>query len=220
MKIVRIVSLPGLAIFLTMCNPVREQQKSISQLDKRAREIKAYAQKNGYSTRFCFLLDMRLESGLKRFFVYDLSGNKVAFSGLVTHGNCDQNFLEKARFSNTPGGECTSTGIYKVGYSYYGQYGKTYKLYGLQNSNSNAFKRALVLHGNSFVPDQESYPKPICNSSGCPMVSFAFLNKLSTVIDKSPKPVLLWVYDKPVQPVISIPSFTINWFNKRKEKKG
>lgn len=195
MKTVRIASFTGAVILLTMCSPVKEQQKKLSPLDGRAQEIKIYAQKNGYSTRYCFLLDMRIESGLKRFFVYDLIKNSVDFSGLVAHGSCDQNFLKEARFSNTPGGGCTSIGIYKVGHAYKGQYGKAYKLYGLQNSNSNAFNRAIVLHSLSCIPDEESYPKPICNSSGCPMVSIAFLKKLSSIIDKSEKPVLLWVYN-------------------------
>ena len=203
MKMVTLVFFTGLAFFLTKCSPVREQQRSLSEIDRRAQEIKLYAQKNGYSSRYCFLLDMRMQSGLKRFFVYDLSNNRVAFSGLVSHGDCDQNFLKTARFSNTPGSGCTSIGIYKVGSAYYGQYGKAYKLYGLQETNSNAFNRAIVLHGNTFIPDQENYPRLICNSSGCPMVSFSFLDKLSSVIDKSPKPVLLWVYDRPPQPMIS-----------------
>jgi len=194
MKVIRIASLCGIAFILTMCSTVIKQQKNLSELNKRAEEIKLYAQKKGYSTRYCFLLDMRLHSGLKRFFVYDLSKNAVLFSGLVAHGCCDQNFLKQARFSNTPGQGCTSIGIYKIGHAYYGQYGKAYKLIGLQNSNSNAFNRGIVLHSYRSVPDEESYPKPICNSSGCPMVSFTFFKKLSFILDGSNKPVLLWVY--------------------------
>ena len=199
MKVIRIASFSGIAFLLTMCSTVNKQQRNLSELNKRAEEVRIYAQKKGYSTRYCFLLDMRLHSGLKRFFVYDLNKNAVLFSGLVAHGCCDQNFLKQARFSNTPGQGCTSAGIYKIGYAYYGQYGKAYKLIGLQNSNSNAFSRSIVLHSNRWVPDEESYPKPICNSSGCPMVSFAFLNKLSFILDGSDKPVLLWVYGRPAQ---------------------
>jgi hypothetical protein len=197
MKTVREISLAGLVFCLTMCCPTRQQQKTLSQLDKRAGAIKLFARKNGYSTRYCFLLDMRIQSGLKRFFVYDLSRDMVAFSGLVAHGSCEQNLPKKASFSNSPGSGCSSIGIYKVGCAYYGQYGRSYKLYGLQNSNSNALKRSVVLHGYSCVPDEECYPKPICNSLGCPMVSPAYMKKLSAVIDKSAKPVLLWIYDTP-----------------------
>ena len=204
MKTVRILSFIVFAFFLTTCSLVRNQEKSLSQLNRRAQEIKIYAQKNGYSTRYCFLLDMGVQSGLKRFFVYDLTRNMVVFSGLVAHGSCDQNFLKAARFSNTPGSGCTSIGIYKVGCAYYGQYGKSYKLYGLENSNSNASRRLVVLHSNRFVPDQESYPKPICNSSGCPMVSPTFLKQLSSIIDKSNKPVLLWLYNTPAPQIAKI----------------
>ena len=223
MKTVRVASLTGIGFLLAMCSPVHEQQKNQSPLNSRAQEMRAYtekkmispvseqkknqsplnsraqemkmyAQKKGYSNRYCFLLDMRLHSGLKRFFVYDLTKNTIAFSGLVAHGSCEDEFLIQAKFSNKPGGGCSSIGVYKVGCSYYGQYGKAYKLYGLENSNSNAFKRAVVLHSYSCVPDQEIYPKPLCNSSGCAMVSSAFLKNLSSLIDKSNKPILLWIY--------------------------
>jgi hypothetical protein len=197
MKTVKIAFVIGMVFLVTTCSPLRKQHKRLSQLDKRAKAVRMYAEKKGYSTTYCFLLDMRLQSGLKRFFVYDMSRNKVAFSGLVAHGSCDQMFLKEARFSNESGGGCTSIGLYKVGYPYHGQYGKAYKLYGLEESNSNAFSRAIVLHGYNCVPDKEPYPKPICNSSGCPMVSFDFLNKLSGVIDQSDKAILLWVYNMP-----------------------
>ena len=196
MKTLRISFFAGAILLLTMCSSIRKQHKELSNLDRRANEIKMYAEKKGYSTRYCFLLDMSLPSGLKRFFVYDMTNDTVVFSGLVAHGCCDEEFLKEARFSNEMGSGCTSIGVYKVGYAYNGQYGKAYKLYGLQNTNSNAYDRAIVIHGNPFIPDVESYPKPICNSNGCTMVSFAFLNKLSCIIDKENKSILLWVYEK------------------------
>jgi hypothetical protein len=177
-----------------MCGPARHS----SQLTKRAEEIRIYAEKRDYSTRYCFLLDMHMPSGLKRFFVYDLNNNTVAFSGLVAHGSCDENFLKKPRFSNSGGSGCTSMGIYKICGAYYGQYGKSYRLYGLEKTNSNALSRSVVLHAFRCVPDEECYPKPICNSLGCPMVSSLFLKRLALIIDRSNKPVLLWVYDIPI----------------------
>jgi hypothetical protein len=203
MKTVRIAFLVGAAFLLTMCSPFIQKQKSLSKLDKRARAVKMYAERKGYSTRYCFLLDMSLQSGLKRFFVYDMAKNKVAFSGLVAHGSCDEIYPKEVKFSNASGSGCTSMGLYKVGYTYNGQYGKAYKLYGLQKSNCNAFSRAVVLHGYSCVPDTECYPKQICNSLGCPMVSYGFLKKLSVIIDQSDKPILLWVFDKPAAQVQS-----------------
>ena len=195
MKTLQMVILTGAVCLLTMCSPFRQQLRTAAQLERMAAVMKVYAQNKGYNTRYCLLIDMRLESGLKRFFIYDLVKKKVAWSGLVAHGSCEQQFLREARFSNKSGGECSSLGVYKVGKRYYGKYGKSYKLHGLQPSNSNAYNRAIVLHSFTCVPDVERYPKAICNSSGCPMVSPAFLQKLSNVIDGSGKPVLLWLFD-------------------------
>ena len=153
-----------------------------------------YIQQHGYSTEYCFLIDMSICSGKNRFFVYDIRKNNIILSGLVAHGNCNTHFLELARFSNAPSCGCSSMGKYKVGTSYMGEFGKSYRLYGLDSSNSNAFKRAIVLHGFGPVPDEEIYPKVLCNSFGCPMVSRSFINKLSEIIDKSDKPILLWIY--------------------------
>jgi len=195
MKAITLASFCGFVLLLTMCTTNRPKRQ-VSQLQKCANELKSYAQQKGYSTKYCLLIDMSINSGLKRFFVYDLTKNTVFFSGLVAHGSCDQLFLKEAKFSNTPESGCSSSGIFKVGRAYRGHYGKAYKLYGLQSSNSNAFKRAVVIHGLNCVPDEECYPNSICNSSGCPMVSFTFLEKLSRVIDNSDKPILLWIYGR------------------------
>ena len=159
-----------------------------------AKKINNYAIENGYSTEYCFLIDMNLPGGRKRFFVYDLTKNSVIYSGLVAHGSCNQTFLSRPRFSNSPGGGCSSLGKYKVGEFYRGQYGKSFRLYGLDNCNSNAYKRAVVIHGYGCVPDEEIYPRVLCNSLGCVMVSYKFFDRLSHIIEKSGKPIILWIY--------------------------
>ena len=140
------------------------------------------------------MVDMSIHSGKNRFFVYDLEKQTIALSGLVAHGSCNTQYLSRARFSNTPDCGCSSLGKYKIGKPYIGQYGRSYQLHGLDRSNSNALKRAVVLHGYNCVPDREIYPMVLCNSLGCPMVSEAFFRKLSRIIDRSDKPILLWVY--------------------------
>lgn len=160
----------------------------------RASAIRQYAIGKGFSTAYCFFVDMSIHSGRKRFFVYDLERNMVIMSGLVSHGSCNETFLDQAKFSNTPGGNCTSQGKYKVGEKYRGQYGRSYKLYGLEGTNSNAYRRAIVLHAYSCIPDQEIYPRVACNSSGCAGVSPAFFERLSSIIDRSDKPIVLWIY--------------------------
>jgi hypothetical protein len=160
----------------------------------RASAVRNYTIGKDFSTTYCFLVDMSIHSGRKRFFVYDLESNMVIMSGMVSHGSCNDTFLDQAKFSNTPGGNCTSLGKYKIGEKYHGQYGKSYKLYGLESTNSNAYKRAIVLHPYSCIPDEEIYPRVSCNSSGCAGVSPSFFEKLSSIIDRSKKPIVLWIY--------------------------
>jgi hypothetical protein len=138
---------------------------------------------------------MSLPSGKKRFFIYDMKRDSIVNAGLVAHGSCRTRFLEEATFSNVPECGCSSLGKYKIGYTYDGQFGEAFKLHGLDTSNSNAFKRTIVLHAYDCVPDEETYPQPICNSLGCPMISYKFLNLLSTIIEGSSKPILLWIYN-------------------------
>ena len=159
-----------------------------------ADKISEYAVLNGYSTRYCFLVDMSLPSGRNRFFVYDCEKKSIVSSALVAHGCCNKSFISRPKFSNAPDCGCTSLGKYKVGEFYHGKYGKSFRLYGLDNSNSNAFKRGVVIHGHDCVPDGEIYPRVLCNSFGCVMVSDNFFSKLSGIIQKSDKAIVLWVY--------------------------
>lgn len=159
-------------------------------LHTRAQQIAPFAAANNYNTNICFLMDMRIEPGKNRFFVYDLQKDSVLDAGLVTHGRCNGQ-----RYSNGVGSHCTSLGKYKIGKPYHGQFGLAYKLYGLDSTNSNAFKRYVVLHSHECVPNAEVHPFPICTSEGCPTVSPAFLTRLAGIIDKSPKPVVLYIYD-------------------------
>jgi hypothetical protein len=172
-----------------------EDKKLASAVKGRMNQVLQYARQNGYSTEYFFLVDMSIHSGKNRFFVYDFKKDTIALAGLVAHGNCNTHFLQEARFSNAPSCGCSSLGKYKIGASYRGELGKSYRLYGLDSTNSNAFKRAIVLHAFGPVPDEEIYPQVLCNSFGCPMVSRSFLIKLSEIIDKSKKPILLWIYE-------------------------
>jgi len=171
--------------------PPAENAGMIGQL---ADKISEFAVLNGYSTRYCFLVDMTLPSGRNRFFVYDCEKKAIIKSALVAHGCCNKSFIARPKFSNAPDCGCTSLGKYKVGEFYHGQYGKSFRLYGLDNSNSNAFKRGVVIHGHDCVPDGEIYPRVLCNSFGCVMVSDNFFSKLSGIIQKSDKPIVLWVF--------------------------
>lgn len=162
-------------------------------LELKAAAARSFVKQNGYNENICFLIDMSLASGQNRFFVYDFKKDTVQSAGLVAHGNCFQSWLEGRRYSNVVGSGCTSLGKYKVGNSYIGKFGYSYKLHGLDTTNNNAFERTVVLHAHSCVPASEVADE-ICQSNGCPTVAPAFLEQLKIIINSSKKPVLLWIY--------------------------
>ena len=157
-------------------------------------EAKAFIERTNYSQSVCFLVDMSLPSGQNRFFVFDLKKDTLQNSGLVTHGRCNQYWLDGRKYGNTPGCGCTSLGKYKIGNSYHGKFGLAFKLYGLDKTNDKAFNRFVVLHSHSCVPETE-VKDDICQSDGCPTVSPGFLQQLKSIISASKKPVLLWIYE-------------------------
>ena len=182
-------------------NKEEEEEKEIPAVSENTaiiniltKKVNNYAIQNDMSTDYCFLVDMSLPSGRNRFFIYDLKKNTVINSGLVSHGSCNETFLARPKFSNESKSGCSSLGKFKVGEFYTGKYGKSFRLYGLDNCNSNAYKRAVVIHGYDCVPDEEIYPRVLCNSLGCVMVSYKFFDNISRLIRKSEKPIVLWIY--------------------------
>lgn len=165
-----------------------------AKMQLKAEEAKSFIEKNNFNESVCFLIDMSLPSGQNRFFIYDLAKDSTKNSGLVTHGNCNQYWLDGRKYDNTVGCGCSSLGKYKVGNSYNGRFGLAFKLHGLDKTNNNAFARFVVLHSHSCVPETEVKDE-ICQSNGCPTVSPGFLQQLNSIIKASKKPVLLWIYE-------------------------
>ena len=68
-------------------------------------------------------------------------------------------------------------------------------MYGLEETNNNAFKRIVVLHSYAPVPDKEIYLQTLFGqSAGCPVISDATMTKIDRLLKQKEKPVLLWIY--------------------------
>jgi L,D-transpeptidase catalytic domain len=188
---------PLLKVKSTITKPFVKKKivdKEIAIIKNYGNKIKPFVKANNYCEEYCFLIDMKIPSGKKRFFVYDLIQDTILNSGLVTHGGGSQTTTDALTFNNTPNANATSLGKYKIGIEYNGRFGMAFKLHGLEASNNKAFERFVVLHGHSCVPTQEIDPFPICTSLGCPTVSPSFLPTLKKYIDKADKPVVLWIF--------------------------
>lgn len=167
----------------------------IDRINSRIDEIKEMiCTDSKYNTKIAFFVDMRIPSGKNRFFVYDLVNNKIIDQGLVAHGSGSETGAKgNLKFSNEPNSNCTALGRYSIEKCYKGSFGKSYKLNGLDETNSNALKRAIVLHYYSAVPyeEQDYY---ISNSHGCPMVNEQFFKRIEKLIDTSKSKIILDVY--------------------------
>ena len=104
-----------------------------------------------------------------RFYILDLHGGMVT-EHLVAHGRGSDpghsGWLEY--FSNAVGSEATSNGAYLTGHAYFGKYGHSLKLYGLDHTNSNAEARAIVVHSAWYAEPQmvQAHGK-LGRSEGC-----------------------------------------------------
>ncbi len=168
---------------------------SKEKLDVQVSQIRKVIQANPkYNNEIAFLIDMKIPSGKNRFFVYDLKKDTIIDQGLVAHGSGSETGIQgKLKFSNTNNSLATSLGKYYIGNSYIGRFGKAYKLYGLDKTNSNAFDRAIVLHKYFDVPYEEQ-TNYICNSYGCPMVNEKYFKRIENRIDNSKNNILLAIY--------------------------
>jgi len=169
-------------------------------LKQKAIVAKAYCEKNNMNRDVCILIDMKIHSGKKRFFLWNLKGDSVLKSGMCSHGTCGSlNSYDPSlspQFSNTPESHCSSLGKYKIGNRGYSTFGINinYKLHGLEKSNSNAFKRFIVFHSWG-ITDEEIYPQELTESWGCPAVSNNFMREMDSVLKNEKQSVLLWIYN-------------------------
>jgi L,D-transpeptidase catalytic domain len=161
----------------------------------RVRTIKQFIGTNSkYNSELAFFIDMRVMSGKNRFIVYDLKNYKIMDQGLVAHGiGSETDNKPELKFSNNGSSFCTSLGKYSIGKNYIGKFGKAYKLYGLDATNSNAFARSIVLHKYDKVPYEEQ-ERAIVHSLGCPMVNELYYDRIEKIIDNSKRNIILDIY--------------------------
>ncbi|KIC96123.1 murein L,D-transpeptidase catalytic domain-containing protein [Flavihumibacter solisilvae] len=168
---------------------------TFDRLKRQSADLLSYTSRYNYNSYYCFMVDMSLPSGKNRFFIYDLRKDSIRAAGLTSHGCCGEAFLTGRKFSNGKGSKCSSLGKYMIGQSYIGKFGRAYRLHGLENSNSNAYERYVVLHAFECIPDREIHPYQLCQSDGCPTVSHPMFRRLDSLLKSSTRPVLLQIFE-------------------------
>ncbi|MCF6224545.1 MAG: murein L,D-transpeptidase catalytic domain family protein [Flavobacteriaceae bacterium] len=96
------------------------------------------------------IIDMSKSSKKERLFIIDVKNKKLIHKSIVAHGQ--KSGLEFAKnFSNKINSHKTSLGFYKTDKTYFGKHGLSLRLDGLEFSNNNARKRAIVIHSADYV---------------------------------------------------------------------
>lgn len=184
-------------LFLFIISCTKTESQNIYALDipkSKILEIKDYLKGKNYNQDIAVFINFKVPSGKYRYFVYDLKDDKILQEAVVSHGSGSVIPNSSAlKFSNIEGSYQSSLGKYEIRESYVGKFGKSYRLKGLDDTNSNAMSRAIIIHPYSCMPDKE-IATPACLSLGCPMLSQNAFNKTAKYIDQSKLPIILYAF--------------------------
>lgn len=119
------------------------------------------------------IIDFNLHSAKERLFIFDVQDRAVrsylCAHGRGSEGERDDGFAEV--FSNVDGSNASSLGVYRCAETYQGEHGYSMKLDGLEQTNSNARHRVIVVHGADYVsPKIIKSTGRIGRSLGCPAI--------------------------------------------------
>ena len=162
--------------------------------------LKEYCRKKGLSENYAIIVDYSIHSGKHRFFVCDLKKEKIIASSLCAHGAGKGSTISNPVFSNEVGSNCSSLGHYKItGRHKMSSSGlPSFRLQGLDTSNSNAMKRGILIHSAKLVSYCRLgiYPfyLPLDRriSSGCFAIDIDMMDVVGDLVDKEKKPILLY----------------------------
>lgn len=185
---------------IIVCPGCKKQHKpavdSITMVE-RAAVAKAYARKHGMNTDYALFVDYSIPSGTPRLFVWDFRQGRIIARTYVMHGPGKGSSDETPVFSNQVGSMCSSLGKFKVTKSHGYKLKRSFKLKGLEKSNSNAWRRGLMIHRSTWVDRhcrKQYIPLHTPSCQGCITVSSRGMNYLEKLIKKESAPILLWAY--------------------------
>jgi L,D-transpeptidase-like protein len=117
------------------------------------------------------VIDYSLPSSQQRLFVFDLAAQKLLYRELVAHGKSSGGDVANF-FSNDPGSEASSLGLFVTQDTYFGHNGYSLRLRGLEEGiNDMAADRAIVMHGAYYVSREAiRVLGRLGRSWGCPAV--------------------------------------------------
>ena len=164
--------------------PVSPPAAPLSYNESIVRKATLYSEEYKLNDQYALIVDMSQSANKHRVFLVNIQKQKIEYSGFTSHGRGGGNTRLKAtRFSNAPGSLMTSLGVYRTTEQYIGKHGLSLRLVGLVGTNSNAYRRSVVLHPAFYVTaayvKENHFPGM---SEGCigmdPAISKVLISKL------------------------------------------
>jgi hypothetical protein len=98
--------------------------------------------------RKVIVVDFSKQMEEKRLFIVDIDSNKIVKSTKVCHGVGSGACSIPNKFSNKNNSKMSTLGVMRTAETYYGSWGYSMRVDGLQRSNSNVRKRAIIFHNS------------------------------------------------------------------------
>lgn len=185
-----------IATIIILLSILFRPRPNVKTLQSKAHAIREYALAHQLNQRMCILVDYSIPSGANRLFVWNLQKDALLYSCLVAHGGgLNRNKFAPIAFSNENGSHLSSLGRCKISERYIGRYGISYRLDGLDSSNSNVRARNIVLHAHKALPSFQIFPFRIIHSQGCIMISKKSMRYLDEIL-RNEKDIILYTYHR------------------------
>ena len=143
------------------------------------------------NTKYLTIIDMSASANNERLFIINMETQQLEHKSLVAHGRNSGGTYAK-QFSNKVNSHQTSLGFYKTAETYIGKHGFSLRLDGLEYSNNNARRRAVVIHEADYA--NANYIKKngrLGRSYGCPSLP---KKDYTTIINKIKNGSCLFIY--------------------------
>lgn len=133
------------------------------------------------------IIDYTQHSSRRRLFVVNLHTKKVVRMHHVAHGVNTASDVDPGyavRFSNRVMSKCSNIGYLVTGGTYYGKYGKSLNIHGLEpGKNNNCFRRRVVFHKSKYVTDRYIAWRGMAGLSwGCPAMDPAIFDSFRDLV--------------------------------------
>lgn len=111
---------------------------------------------NSPNKKYVVIIDYSKSIDVERLYIVDMEKSEVVLKSKVSHAGRSGSIIP-TDFSNELNTKKSSLGTYVTKETYYGAFGYSLRLLGLDNTNSNAQKRAIIFHSNKRMKSKWSW---------------------------------------------------------------